>query len=71
MSRYNTAFQFIADDQIPYDNVNYTATNKQSGQNYQGVTDEEGWTERFYSDNDDEIEVKLDLEWQKGLGAIE
>ena len=71
MSRYNTAFQFVADDDTSYANFNYTATNKQSGQTYQGVTDADGWTERFYSDNDDEIEVKLDLEWQNGLGAFE
>lgn len=71
MSRYNTAFQFLDDDDMPYVNFNYTAKNKQSGQTYQGVTGEDGWTERFYSDSDDEIEVKLDLEWQQGLGAFE
>ncbi|SJN26763.1 PAAR domain-containing protein [Psychrobacter sp. JB385] len=71
MSRYNTAFQFLADDDTPYANFNYIAKNKQTGETYQGITDEDGWTERFYSDNDDEIEVMLDLEWQKGLGAFE
>jgi len=71
MSKYNKAFQFLSDDNIPYANFDYTAINKQSGENYHGVTDENGWTERFYSDSDDEIEVKLDLEWQKGLGVFE
>ncbi|MBH0096696.1 PAAR domain-containing protein [Psychrobacter sp. NZS113] len=71
LSRYNTAFQFVADDDTPYVNYNYTAINKHSGQTYQGVTNEDGWTERFYSDNNDEIEIKLDLEWQNGLGVFE
>lgn len=71
MSKYNTAFQFLADDSTPYANFSYIAKNKQTGETYQGITDEDGWTERFYSDSDDEIEVMLDLEWQKGLGAFE
>ncbi len=70
-SKYDTAFHFVDNEDVPYAGFHYTAENKQSGQIYKGITDESGWTERFYSDTDDQIEVKLDLEWQKDLGAFE
>ena len=70
-SKYDTAFHFVDNEDVPYVGFHYTAENKQSGQIYKGITDESGWTERFYSDTDDQIEVKLDLEWQKDLGAFE
>lgn len=71
MSKHDIAFQFKTDDDIPYVNIDYEAINKTSGKIYKGKTDEEGWTERFYSDTKDEYDVKLDLEWQRDLGVFE
>lgn len=64
MAHYDIAFQFLTDDNEPYIEVNYQATNKTTGKTYHGKTDEAGWTERFYSDTKDEYDVHLDLDWQ-------
>ncbi|MGM8886899.1 DUF2345 domain-containing protein [Psychrobacter sp. 1U2] len=61
---YNLAYQFVDDDEVPYANTPYTAVNKTTGENFKGTTDENGWSARFHSDNEDEIDVRLDLKWQ-------
>lgn len=61
---YSLAYQFSDDDDIPYANTPYTAVNKTTQETYSGVTDEKGWTERFHSDQEDEIDIHLELYWQ-------
>ncbi|MGO2340994.1 MAG: DUF2345 domain-containing protein, partial [Psychrobacter sp.] len=61
---YNLAYQFINDEKEPYANTHYTAINKRTGEEFNGVTDKDGWSERFHSDNKDEIEIHLELPWQ-------
>ncbi len=61
---YNLAYQFVNDDEEPYSNTPYLAVNKITGEEFEGVTDENGWSERFHSNNEDEIEVHLELDWQ-------
>ena len=61
---YSLAYQFLDDDDEPYANTPYTATNKQTGEEFKGMTDKDGWSERFRSDSEDEIEVHLELPWQ-------
>ena len=56
---YSLAYQFLDDDDEPYANTPYTATNKQTGEEFKGMTDKDGWSERFRSDSEDEIEVSL------------
>ncbi|MDN3454744.1 hypothetical protein, partial [Psychrobacter sp. APC 3350] len=65
---YNLAYQFINDEKEPYANIPYTAINKRTGEEFNGVTDKDGWSERFYSNNEDEIEVHLELDWQTKIG---
>ena len=61
---YSLAYQFLDDDDEPYANTPYTAVNKLTGEGFNGVTDEDGWSERFHSDSEDEIEIHLELDWQ-------
>ena len=62
---YNLAYQFVFENDIPYASVAYTAKNIVTGETFNGVTDEHGWTEQFYTNSENEIEVHLDLPWQK------
>ena len=61
---YNLAYQFLDDDDQPYANIAYTAVNKRTGETFEGTTDQNGWSERFHSNREDEIEVHLELDWQ-------
>ncbi|MCG3871533.1 DUF2345 domain-containing protein [Psychrobacter sp. Ps7] len=61
---YNLAYQFLDDDDEPYANTSYVAVNKKTGEEFRGITNEDGWSERFHSDSEDEIEVHLELDWQ-------
>ncbi|WP_426138826.1 hypothetical protein [Psychrobacter sp. TWR1-1-1] len=61
---YNLAYQFIFARNMPYANVAYTAKNITTGETTQGITDKNGWTEQFYTDTENEIEVHLGLPWQ-------
>ena len=61
---YNLAYQFLDDDDEPYANTPYTGVNKRTGEEFKGVTNEDGWSERFHSDSKDEIEIHLELDWQ-------
>ena len=65
---YNLAYQFLDDDDVPYTNTSYTAVNKKTGEKFKGVTDKDGWTERFHSDSEEEIDVHLELDWQISPG---
>lgn len=56
----NAQFQFVDDDNIPYAHVNYTATYS-NGRIIKGVTDENGFTQIFFSTSEQEINVHLDL----------
>ena len=53
---------------MPYTNTSYTAVNKKTGEKFKGVTDKDGWTERFHSDSEEEIDVHLELDWQISPG---
>ncbi len=61
---YNLTYQFVFANNIPYANVKYTGKNKRTGEVYIGTTDEDGWTEEFHSESEDEIELSLNLPWQ-------
>ena len=61
---YNLAYQFVDDDEEPYANTPYTAINKVTGEEFKGITDKDGWSERFQSNSEDDIEVVLKLDWQ-------
>lgn len=65
MGDYEVNFQFLDDDEVPYVDIEYQAVNNATGEVYTGTTDEDGFTETFYSDSKDEFEVTLDLPWQK------
>ena len=45
-------------------NTPYTAINKVTGEEFKGNTDKDGWSERFQSDNKDDIDIHLELIWQ-------
>ena len=62
---YNIAMQFVREDGTPYVNFAYTARHKRTGQVHTGVTNNEGFTETFFSDAPDEYEVHLKLNWQE------
>ncbi|MGP5203027.1 DUF2345 domain-containing protein [Psychrobacter aquimaris] len=66
---YNLAYQFLDDDDEPYANTPYVAVNKETGEEFRGITDAEGNTETFYSSDPDELKVHLE---NKGpWGSIE
>ena len=58
---YSLRFHFTDDDGIPYSNTEYEAINKDIGETLIGVTDNEGFTEYFYSDKPNQIEVYLHI----------
>ncbi|STZ63361.1 Uncharacterized protein conserved in bacteria [Moraxella lacunata] len=55
-------FLFEDDYKTPLSFTSYTATNKLTGEIIEGVTDEKGWTQIFYTDNPNVIDIHLDLE---------
>ncbi|MGP9689176.1 DUF2345 domain-containing protein [Psychrobacter sp. AOP22-C1-C5] len=59
---YSIAYKFTDDDDIPLAFVEYEATNLTTGEQISGKTDERGITERFSSNNPEEIEVYLKLD---------
>lgn len=58
--KHNLRFHFTDDDDVPYSNTEYIATFP-DGTTKEGVTDDEGYTESFYSHTEQEIEVHLKL----------
>ena len=66
---YNLAQQFVDEDNVPYANTPYTATNKTTSETFEGTTDEKGWTERFQSNSEDEIDIHIELNWQNNNGS--
>lgn len=59
---YKAKFKFADDDDIPYANTPYIAKNENTKETFEGVTDDEGNTETFYSSNPDEIKIHLKLD---------
>lgn len=59
---YSIAYKFTDDDGNPLAFVEYEATNLTTGEQISGKTDEHGITERFSSNNPEEIEVYLKLD---------
>ncbi|HDC2125201.1 TPA: hypothetical protein O7X39_003814, partial [Salmonella enterica] len=55
---YNLLFHFTNDDGVPYANTKYIAYFA-DGTQQEGITDDEGKTEQFIRDNEQEIEVQL------------
>ncbi|HAJ5378446.1 TPA: type VI secretion system tip protein VgrG [Escherichia coli] len=55
---YSRCFKFFDDENIPYRNVKYIA-NFIDGTKKEGVTDDEGCTETFFSDKEEEIEIEI------------
>uniref|UniRef100_UPI00066C4603 DUF2345 domain-containing protein n=1 Tax=Franconibacter helveticus TaxID=357240 RepID=UPI00066C4603 len=58
VDEYNVQFHFTDDDGIPYSNTKYIATFA-DGSKSEGITDQEGKTEKFLRESDGEIEIKL------------
>ncbi|MGU9779125.1 type VI secretion system Vgr family protein [Salmonella enterica subsp. enterica serovar 3,10:z10:-] len=56
--KYNLQFHFTDDDGIPYSNTKYIAY-FQDGSNKEGITDNEGKTEKFISDEKGEISIHI------------
>ena len=59
---YKAQFKFADDDDIPYANIPYIAINESTKEIFEGVTDNEGNTETFFSSDPDEIKVHLKLD---------
>ncbi|WP_227502397.1 MULTISPECIES: DUF2345 domain-containing protein [unclassified Psychrobacter] len=66
---YNLVQQFVDEDNVPYANMPYRAINKTTGETFEGTTDEKGWTERFQSNSEEEINIHIDLNWQDDYGS--
>ncbi|UYZ82889.1 hypothetical protein MTZ49_09715 [Entomomonas sp. E2T0] len=58
VDKYNKRFQFIDDDQQPYANYDYIAY-FEDGTSKRGTTDQEGYTEEFYTATEQKISVHL------------
>ncbi|ECC1562827.1 type IV secretion protein Rhs, partial [Salmonella enterica subsp. salamae] len=58
--KYYLRFHFIDDDSVPYANTRYVA-HFADGTQREGVTDDEGYTEVFIKDNEEEIRIHLFL----------
>lgn len=58
---YKAQFKFADDDDIAYANTPYVAINERTQETYDGITDDEGKTETFFSAKPDEIKVHLKL----------
>ena len=56
---YKAQFRFADDDDIAYTNTPYIAINKNTQETFEGVTDDDGQTETFYSSDPDEIKAHL------------
>lgn len=65
VKKYNIHVQFISEDDIPYANIDYIAKNITTDKIYHGITDKNGCTQTFYSDNPNDFEIKLNLDWQE------
>uniref|UniRef100_UPI002FD89835 hypothetical protein n=1 Tax=Psychrobacter sp. TaxID=56811 RepID=UPI002FD89835 len=59
---YSIAYKFTDDESHPLAFVEYEAINLNTGEQKSGKTDENGRTERFSSNNPEEIEVYLKLD---------
>ena len=55
-------FRFTDDDDIPFSETQYIATNKATGEKIHGTTDKEGMTQRFYTKTPEEFEIHLEID---------
>ncbi|OPH35845.1 Uncharacterised protein [Moraxella lacunata] len=58
---YTLCFHFTNDDNVPYAHTAYTAHNKVTGELFEGITDDKGKTQVFYTDSQEDIEIHLDI----------
>ena len=59
---YKAQFRFADDDDIAYINTPYIAINENTKETFEGMTDDNGNTETFYSSDPDNIKVHLKLD---------
>lgn len=59
---YKAQFKFADDLDIAYANTPYIAINENTQETFEGITDDEGNTETFYSSDPDEIKAHLKLD---------
>ena len=58
---YNLKFLFTDDDGIPYKNTSYIATYP-NGSEVKGVTDDNGYSSTFFSNEEKNIQIHLELD---------
>ncbi|WP_298906413.1 DUF2345 domain-containing protein [uncultured Psychrobacter sp.] len=59
---YKAKFRFADDDDAAYGNTPYVAIKENTKETFEGMTDDNGNTETFYSSDSDEIKVHLKLD---------
>ena len=59
---YKAKFRFADDDDAAYGNTPYVAINENTKETFEGMTDDNGNTETFYSSDPDNIKVHLKLD---------
>ncbi|ENV34963.1 hypothetical protein [Acinetobacter gerneri] len=60
-THYNLKYLFTDDDGIPYKNIAYTATYP-NGSEIKGITDQDGYSSTFFSSEEKDIQIHLELE---------
>ena len=58
---YNLKYLFTDDEGIPYKNTPYTATYP-NGSEINGITDKEGYSSTFFSSDEKDVQIHLELE---------
>lgn len=58
---YNLKYLFTDDNGVPYKNTSYTAIYP-NGSEIKGVTDKDGYSSTFFSSEEKEIQIHLELE---------
>ncbi|MFD1259854.1 hypothetical protein [Entomomonas asaccharolytica] len=65
-NKFNQRFQFTDDDLQPYANYDYIAY-FEDGTSKLGTTDQEGYTESFYTATEQEISIHLVMDKEKEI----
>lgn len=58
---HNLKYIFTDDEGVPYKNTSYTATYP-NGTEVKGITDNEGYSSTFFSSDEKDIQIHLELE---------
>ncbi len=58
---YNLKYLFTDDDGIPYKNTSYTAIYP-NGSEVKGITDKDGYSSTFFSSDEKDVQIHLELE---------